>query len=76
MTKQRLRTKVQNIEKKKSQVGRAEVDVEALNEESDAVDGDQRQQLKKNKIAQMLQRFVCQEKVVLMFVGEEKKLSC
>ena len=42
MTKQRLRTKVQNIEKKKSQVGRAGVDVEALNEESDAVDGDQR----------------------------------
>ena len=39
MTKQRLRTKVQNIEKKKCQVGRAEVDAEALNEESDEVDG-------------------------------------
>ena len=50
MTKQRLRTQVQNIEKKKllSDVeigeivgaGRAEDDVEALKEESDEVDGD------------------------------------
>ena len=50
MTKQRLRTQVQNIEKKKflsdvkigqiAWAGRAEDDVEALNEESDKVDGD------------------------------------
>ena len=50
MSKQRLRTQVQNIEKKKllSDVeiaeivgaGRAEDDVEALNEESEEVDGD------------------------------------
>ena len=50
MTKQRLRSQVQNIEKKKmlSDVetgeivgaGRAEDDVEALNEESDEVDND------------------------------------
>ena len=45
--KQRLRTKVQNIEKKDLLPGveivgtdRAEDDVEALNEESDEVDGD------------------------------------
>ena len=50
ISKQRLRSKVQNIEKKKllSDVeigkivgaGRAEDDVDALNEESDVVDGD------------------------------------
>ena len=50
MSEQRLRTLVQNIEKKKSLsdveigeivvVGRAEDDIEVLNEESDEVDGD------------------------------------
>ena len=52
MTKQRLRTQVQNMEKKKLfsdveigeivEEGRAEDDAEALNEESDEADGDWR----------------------------------
>ena len=60
MTKQRFRTQLQNIEKKKllSNVeigeivgaGRAEDNVEALKEESIEVDGDLEVALKKNKI--------------------------
>ena len=60
MTKQRFRTQLQNIEKKKllSNVeigeivgaGRAEDNVESLKEESIEVDGDLEVALKKNKI--------------------------
>ena len=55
--KQRLRTQVQNIEKKDLLSGveivgtdRAEDDVEALNEESDEVDGDLEVAIEEEKI--------------------------
>ena len=60
MNEQRLRTQVQNIQKKKLlsdveigetwETGRAKDDVEALNEESHEVDGDLEAELKKNEM--------------------------
>ena len=69
MTKQILRTQVQNMEKKKLLsdvemretvgVGRAEDDIEKLNEESYEIVVIYTWQLNKKKIALMLQRKMC-----------------
>ena len=69
MTKQILRTQVQNMEKKKLLsdvemretvgVGRAEDDIEKLNEESYEIVVIYTWQLDKKKIALMLQRKMC-----------------
>ena len=83
MSEQRLRTQVQNIEKKKllSDVeieeivvaGRAEDDIEVVNEVSDEVDGDLDVAIEEEQNIGI--DFVCQWKDLFMFVGEEKKLG-
>ena len=83
MTKQRLRTEMQNTEKKRllsnveigktAGAGRADDDVEVLNEESDEVDGDLELAIQDEQ--NYIHRFVYQQKNMLMFVGEEKKLG-
>ena len=83
MSEQRLRTQVQNIEKKKllSDVeieeivvaGRAEDDIEVVNEGSDEVDGDLDVAIEEEQNIGI--DFVCQWKDLFMFVGEEKKLG-
>ena len=81
MTKQRLTTQARNIEKKKlleweRTRGRAEYDAEALNEQSDEVDGylevaieEERNSVDVTLVSGSVER------CVLMFVGKEKKLS-
>ena len=84
MSKQRLRTQVQNIKKKKLlsdvEIGeivgasRAEDDVEALNEESDEVDGDLEVAIKEEQNIRIDIAEVCVsvERVVEILLGRKR----
>ena len=84
MNEQRLRTQVQNIQKKKLlsdveigqtwETGRAKDDVEALNEESHEVDGDLEAANEEERNVDVAEACVS-NLFVLMYVGEEKKLG-
>ena len=82
MTKQILRTQVQNMEKKKllsdvemretMGVGRAEDDIEKLNEESYEIVVIYTWQLNKKKIALMLQRKMCVSRKMCCLLATKK----